>query len=195
MKALLIILTIVFGVSSTRAILNGKNILNEQLLIFIVMSIITICYFVYRNNNKVFDLWLSENKEVIIDNGLIYNDLMITKETKLSRYSIILSYVSGTHTISSRLYIEGDENHRFIGVIYAMLSAIFGWWAIPLGLIMTVQSIVTNIAGGEKLTVSDYFNPNEQEAFNLFTRSGAVLIAFIIIIVLYLAHITSKLYV
>jgi hypothetical protein len=192
MKWVFIGITALFAFSSVNGAINGKGVINQNTFLFFIFLFATIGYFIYKNKHVVFDAWLEENGNVILDRGLDYKGTIIDKDTKLSRFYLVVSIVAFSFKVPSRLYIVGHDNHRLLGVIYGLLSGIFGWWGIPWGPIWTIESLAKNFSGGQLLTVEEYFNPREDEPFNLFSKSGVALIIFILIIVSLLAVITTN---
>lgn len=192
MKWVFIGLTILFGFSSVNGVMNGKDLLNQNTLMFAIFLFSTIGYFIYKKNNVLFDSWLEENGKTILAEGLDYKGTLITKDTKLTRFNLVVSLVAFSFKVPSRLYIEGHDKPKLLGAIYGFLSGVLGWWAIPWGPIWTIEALAGNLSGGQKLTVEEYFNPIEKEPFNLISKSGAALIVFMLVIVALIVVVTTS---
>ena len=50
-------------------------------------------------------------------------------------------------------YVIGPDSYAWpIGLAYALFSAVFGWWAVPWGVLDTVRALVINCGGGRDVT-------------------------------------------
>ena len=190
MKFVFIGLVLLFGFSSINGVLNGKEVLNQNAIIFVVFLLFAIGYSVFKRKNAVFDDWLNENRNEVLQKGLSYKGVVINKETKLTRFNIIISLVALSLNIPSRLYIVGHDKPSVVGIIYGVFSGIFGWWGIPWGPIWTIEALAKNFSGGEIISVNDYFNPIEKEPFDLFSKSGLTLVVFMLLVIVLVAIIS-----
>ena len=48
--------------------------------------------------------------------------------------------------------IRAEENATVKGLPFTLLTLLLGWWGIPWGPIYSVQSLITNLGGGKKVT-------------------------------------------
>ncbi len=53
---------------------------------------------------------------------------------------------------SSIYFIRAGETGFSKGIIFTLISLIFGWWGIPWGPIYTIGSLATNMGGGKNVT-------------------------------------------
>lgn len=77
----------------------------------------------------------------------------LNKGGKFVRYEYCVSIIVMTFKRSSNVYfIKSEENPFLKGLIYTLISLIFGWWGFPWGPIYTIGSIFTNSFGGRDIT-------------------------------------------
>ncbi|MDX1905766.1 MAG: hypothetical protein SF053_01940 [Bacteroidia bacterium] len=63
-------------------------------------------------------------------------------------------------------FIRADESAFVKGLPYSLISLLLGWWGIPWGPIYTIWSLVTNIRGGEDLTIQVMESFEQQTAWH-----------------------------
>jgi hypothetical protein len=111
-----------------------------------------------RKEPDAFLVQLLENKERITSGGWKYKDFLIRPETVLTQYVFTFSLITLSFRVPSRFYIIGQENTGFVNLIYTSLNLLLGWWGIPMGPIFTIQSLYTNLKGGNRVTVESILN-------------------------------------
>lgn len=87
--------------------------------------------------------------------GLSAADLQqaVKEGGKFIYYPFTVSLVVVTFRRTSGVYlVRGKESPVAKGLIYTVISALFGWWGIPYGPKYTFQSIRTNLKGGKDVT-------------------------------------------
>jgi hypothetical protein len=87
--------------------------------------------------------------------GLSHEDLRkeVAAGARLIYYPYTISFVLVTFKRKSDLYIvRKKDNAARKAFPYLLLSAFFGWWGIPLGPKLTLQSIAVNRKGGKDIT-------------------------------------------
>lgn len=68
-------------------------------------------------------------------------------------YQYCVSIVIMTFKRSSDIYfVRGGESGVGSGMIFSVISLLFGWWGIPWGPIYTIQSFYYNFKGGKDIT-------------------------------------------
>jgi hypothetical protein len=68
-------------------------------------------------------------------------------------YSFTISLIIITFKRTSGVYlIRAGENAILKGFGFTLISVFFGWWGIPLGPKYTMESIRTNLKGGNNVT-------------------------------------------
>jgi hypothetical protein len=68
-------------------------------------------------------------------------------------YSFTVSLIIITFKRTSGVYlIRAGENAMLKGFGFTLISVFFGWWGIPLGPKYTMESIRTNLNGGNNVT-------------------------------------------
>ena len=67
------------------------------------------------------------------------------------RYTISLIFLSSRR--SSEVFFFRARESRFAkGIPYTLCSLVFGWWGLPWGPLFTLESLATNLIGGEDVT-------------------------------------------
>jgi hypothetical protein len=49
-------------------------------------------------------------------------------------------------------FIRPGENAVAMGLVFSLISMLFGWWGFPWGPVYTIQSLKVNFRGGEDVT-------------------------------------------
>jgi hypothetical protein len=105
-----------------------------------------------------FETWLHTNRAKVLTSGASYRGTKITGETELTRFLLAASVIILSFKIPSRYYIAGRDNLGRTKAAYSLASLLFGWWGVPWGPIYTIQSLSTNLSGGERMTVRTYLD-------------------------------------
>ncbi|MGG1518702.1 ankyrin repeat domain-containing protein [Paenibacillus oryzisoli] len=99
--------------------------------------------------------WLKENKDAIYNERAEYAGVPISPYTILSQYQTVISLGVFTSTIPSRMLIRESGQSTAFQLGYSLFAVIFGWWGLPWGPIQTVRALISNAAGGYKITVHE----------------------------------------
>lgn len=77
---------------------------------------------------------------------------LVFYEYCISLVVITLRRPTGIH------FLKADELGLIKGIPYSLISLLLGWWGIPMGLIYTPLTLITNMSGGCDVTaeVRDY---------------------------------------
>ncbi|RYD83221.1 MAG: hypothetical protein EOP53_01465 [Sphingobacteriales bacterium] len=68
-------------------------------------------------------------------------------------YTYCISIIVMTFKRSSDIYfIKSSESSLKNGLVFTLISALFGWWGIPWGPIYTIGAFITNFSGGKDVT-------------------------------------------
>ncbi len=87
--------------------------------------------------------------------GMTYQQLdeELKRGGKFVVYQYCVSIVVMTFKRGSDVYfIKNGESSFAKGLLFTLISFLFGWWGIPWGPIYTIGSIVTNCSGGKDVT-------------------------------------------
>lgn len=87
--------------------------------------------------------------------GLTVNDLNRELEMggKFVIYHYCISILVATFRRSSEIYfIPARQKGVSRGMMFTLLTFIFGWWGIPWGPIYSISSLVVNLSGGKNVT-------------------------------------------
>lgn len=96
--------------------------------------------------------------------GFTINDINreLARGGKFVVYHYCISIIVATFRRSSEVHFIPAGHSRFSkGLIFTLISFIFGWWGIPWGPIYTIGSIGTNLMGGRDVT-SELINSMNQ---------------------------------
>ena len=88
-------------------------------------------------------------------NGYSHEDLQreAGKGAKFVRFAYSISFILITLKRESGIYIiKAGEKARKKSLPYTLVTFLFGWWGIPNGPKRTIQSLRTNLGGGEDVT-------------------------------------------
>lgn len=68
-------------------------------------------------------------------------------------FEVCISFLFITIRKQSDIYfIKSDQHAFFYGLPYSFLTLLLGWWGLPWGPLRTVESLITNFAGGKNIT-------------------------------------------
>lgn len=82
-----------------------------------------------------------------------YINYEIQKGAKFVVYQYCISIFVMTFKRGSDVYfVRSGESRVKKGILYTVISLLFGWWGIPWGPIYTIGSIFTNLGGGKDVT-------------------------------------------
>ena len=77
----------------------------------------------------------------------------LQKGGKFVTYPYVISILVMTFKRSSNIYfIKTGESAIVRGLPFTLLSLLVGWWGIPWGIIYTIQTLITNLGGGQDIT-------------------------------------------
>ena len=111
-----------------------------------------------EGKSNEFISWITYNRDKIIREGAVYQDILIDEHTQITQFQICLSFLIFTTKVPTRFYIKDHDNTIFVSLFCTFLSLIGGWWGLPWGPIYTVQVVFKNITGGKKRTIANFFN-------------------------------------
>ncbi len=87
--------------------------------------------------------------------GLTIDDINreLGRGGKFVVYQFCISIIVATFRRSSDIYfIPAGHTGVSKGLIFTLISFVFGWWGIPWGPIYTIGSLITNFSGGKNIT-------------------------------------------
>jgi hypothetical protein len=99
-------------------------------------------------------IWLLKNEKQIDDGSATYEGERITKDTVLTRFSMVGSMILLTMRTSTPWYVKDSEAAQAAFIRCTVLTALIGWWSL-FGLIYTPQALFDNFSGGTKRTVAE----------------------------------------
>lgn len=87
--------------------------------------------------------------------GMTGEDLRaeLARGGKFVIFKYCISIIILTFTRPSNIYfVRAGESAVIKGLIFSIISLLFGWWGFPWGPIRTLQSLVNNFRGGKDVT-------------------------------------------
>lgn len=82
----------------------------------------------------------------------VYN--RIENGSRLVQYKWIISLIFITYSNNSGFYLI-NQNEKGIkqGIIYSIITILFGWWGIPSGPVRSIDALKSNFSGGNKVQI------------------------------------------
>ena len=108
-----------------------------------------------QQKDEQFLAWLLANAREIHGSGALYDSVVITPDTVLTRYQAALSFLIVSFKVPSRFYVEGQPPPLYLPVLLSTATLVLGWWGFPWGPVYTIQVLARNVRGGLKETVGD----------------------------------------
>ncbi len=153
-----------------------------------------------RRRTREFLQWLIAHRAEFGSADLNYRGQVIFRDTSVVQYHICISLMLFT----IQLHMAPRLKASFL--VPSIVTALFGWWAIPWGPVHTVSAIVSNVRGGRSRTVNQLLaelsrEPSEvapwwRRALALDTgdtvqiaANGAIALVLVVLIVLILVAI------
>ncbi len=79
-------------------------------------------------------------------------------------FEYCFSVVLFTSYRSSKIYyLRPGESAFSKAAPFTLISLIFGWWAIPIGPVLTINATVTNVRGGKNVTAEVMASMNQSQ--------------------------------
>ncbi len=128
-----------------------------------------------EQQRRAFVSWLGENLESVVKGGHWYGDYRITAETELHQYEMAVSFLVATLRMESRYYFSEIESGTMASVLLTLRSLVLGWWGLPHGPFVTLESIAVNQRGGKRLRVQhliDSLTGHKKELVRLTQRAA-----------------------
>ena len=80
-------------------------------------------------------------------------NLELSRGAQFVIYQYCISIVVMTFKRPSHIYfVRSDQSKITKGLLYSLISLVFGWWGFPWGPIYTIGSFITNFGGGKIVT-------------------------------------------
>lgn len=140
----------------------GYNLYDHEpigAIVFLGMAIVLIlAMLLFRREDKrqlIFLEWLIHEKANIYKGQVTDEGLVILPNTRFIQYDAVISFAIFNVVHSSRLYIKGSRSSRIYGLLYTLITVLFGWWSLPWGPILTIKVLIFNIFGRSSISVHD----------------------------------------
>jgi predicted PurR-regulated permease PerM len=132
-------------------------------IIGVVLAVFAFAMAREEKETQEFLAFLVENEERLkAGTSVEYGGRAISSGTEVTQFYACVSFLILTTKIPSRFFIRGSHNTAGIGLIYSLVTLVFGWWGVPWGPIYTIQSLYKNMRGGEKRPISQLLTEIEK---------------------------------
>lgn len=121
-----------------------------QMVIGTVLFIFTIIFKRDNRNKNELTSWIKLNHQQIMNEGSIFNGVVIDHETKFIQYEICISIGIFSFRKKTGYYIKEYSFTPLLNLFFTAFTLIFGWWAIPMGPIHTIKVLYHNISSKPK---------------------------------------------
>ena len=108
--------------------------------------------------------WLATEAARLKLGEATYSGGVVSQDTELRQFQSTVSFFLVSLKLQSRMVLPNDKHGIGLGIGCTVASLIFGWWAIPLGPIWTLQSVLVNVRGGRRFTVAELLAGTEENA-------------------------------
>lgn len=121
-------------------------------LVFLALSVL-VAY--YRHLDRAFLHWLDENRAAVLAGAAARDQHPVRSDSRVVRYGIRfgLFFLSGAFATPYRL--ADDSAAATDKIVATFVTAVFGWWSLPTGPIVTPVEIYRNLKGGSIQTAGD----------------------------------------
>lgn len=89
----------------------------------------------------------------------------ISQGAKFVYFEYCLPFLMHNKKTSRTFYVQAEKSVFYIGLLFSLISLLFGWWSFPFGPIYTVQSIISNFRGGKNITNQVYSLMEENQSY------------------------------
>jgi len=101
--------------------------------------------------------WLETNQHLLTDRPQYFRDspfpmIPISSRSTLRSFRVVTSCLIVTSTSNTGSDLRSSLTR---GVLASLWTLLLGWWGIPWGPLRTVQALVKNLSGGDKLPISE----------------------------------------
>ncbi len=133
----------------------------------VIIGIIAIFLKKDKNKSDNFLLWLVNNAAQVRKGTARYEGKLITLATEVTQFQACFSFLIMTTKSPSRFFIKGHDNLIAIGLVYTLVTLVFGWWGLPWGPIYTLETLYRNTVGGHKQNIGDMINKIENATIEM----------------------------
>lgn len=104
---------------------------------------------------RQFNSWLVENRDGLRSGTVLYRDIMVSKDTEVTQYLMVLSLIKVSLPMYSRPFIKSKEDGQafWTSMMFTLGSLLAGWWEFPWGPINTARAVYLNLRGGKRETI------------------------------------------
>jgi len=100
--------------------------------------------------------WLSTHQQDVISGCASYNGHRICLDTKLSRYTTVLSFFFFTYRLRSPYVLLDDQETVKQSWRSSLLTTLLGWWSLY-GIVYAPAALLMNATGGQTKTVGKFY--------------------------------------
>ena len=99
--------------------------------------------------------WITDRERDIRHGGAMREGVRVVPDTRLVRFEIVYSLVYFSRRTATNHYLAGTPHAFLVGLTATLFTAVFGWWAVPWGIINTVRVLGRNLRGADSTTAGE----------------------------------------
>jgi len=103
--------------------------------------------------------WLCANEVDIRMGGVMRQGLRVTPATEVVRYRTVVGYLLSHSTSDTNQHLAGTGTARLVASGSTLVTALLGWWSLPLGPFEASAALLHNLLGGERSDVATLLEP------------------------------------
>ncbi|PZD96270.1 hypothetical protein DNH61_08705 [Paenibacillus sambharensis] len=151
------VLTLVYAVCFFGAAVFGVSPA-DLVLQLVIGTILLGIYLVLRHDRREqekFRMWLDANRLQILSDRAFYNHIEIDRHTKFVQFDAAVSFGIFSTRRTSRLFVREVHFTLLQGMLFSLITLMFGWWALPVGPFRSISVLWRNVRGGHKITAQE----------------------------------------
>lgn len=152
--------------------LVSRNAILDTLLCF---GCLQLFIFAKREQHQAdeFLAWLVAHRADLQSGTASYRGTEFDRDSEVAQFQLVISLFVVTSRFPSRFYVVGRDSLIPPAVMYTIYSAVFGWWEIPWGPIWTLGAIASNVTGGKRQRIREFFSRLTGDSRNIVRLTPA----------------------
>jgi hypothetical protein len=108
--------------------------------------------------------WIVASELDIRHGGALRHGVRVVPQTRLVRFEIVYLLVYLSRRTSKNFHLTGAPRSFLVGLAATLFTAVFGWWALPWGVISTVRALWRNLRGADTTTAEEVLAAPTEDA-------------------------------
>ena len=139
---------VIFGGIGIQTLAEGSLVLGTVWVAAGAMSLSTFAWsWNERRVARALFAWILDNEERLRSGSVVWRGRELTMSTRVTQYGVSVGLLVLATTFRTCPKVRGSA------VVPVVATALFGWWAFPLGPLLTIGTITGNLRGGESRTI------------------------------------------